>query len=343
MKKSRKAIHKVKKAASGKSGRKAKRPAGKAMKIGFVLSTRDHPHHVLAFVQALRDKGWEPKGRNKVSIVWASAHGKYGSAHDAIENLANKHIRHHKVDMIVAAGGLMTAIGVAKLLDKLAPAKLPFVYLIGRSPGASDHDAAALFHSRYKAGGVDQNMPAQYEKSYQQMKSASAGAVTADNVGLIVNGNNAISKPEVDLWLANGHDARFVYRVEGENEKQLSALFQKIRSGPQPAGIVVSCDPYLRSVGPEFDTGLRDPNGGNFSGWVCYPFHEYLDHDPAPSTKSIKSDHTPHLATNDPTYKKSAYYQLGIKAARVLDALKKQKKKLNVGTATWNGSRWVAA
>jgi hypothetical protein len=124
----------------------------------------------------------------------------------------------------------------------------------------------------------------------------------------------------------------------------MSALFQKIGSGPQPAGIVVSSDPFFRSVGPEFDARLRDASGGNFSGWVCYPYQEYLDQDPPANAQSLKSDYAPALATDDPTDQKSAYYQLGRKAATVLAALDTKPPPTttpNVGITTWNGSNWV--
>ena len=71
------------------------------------------------------------------------------------------------------------------------------------------------------------------------------------------------------------------------------------------------------------------------------PYQEYLDQDPPPSLRSIKSDSTPQLATDDPTDTKSAYYQLGIKAAKVLDELVLHPgTKPDVGILTWNGSDW---
>jgi hypothetical protein len=318
-----------------------------AKKIGFVVSTRDQPNHLLAFLQGLQSPtangpGWGPTLSKKATLFWLSADGQYGSAHDELENHAKKHIRQHKVDMIVAAGGLTAAIAVAKALNAVAPTHFPFIYLIGRSPLAAETDAAAFFSSQHKSGGIDQNIPAQNEKSFQQMKDASKNVVTADTVGLIVNDNNAMSKPEVDLWTAQGHKPSLVFQVPGENDQQMSLLFQKIKqTNPQPTGIVVSSDPYFRSIGPEFDMNLRDASGGNFAGWVCYPYEDYLDQDPPANKQSIKSDYTPPLATDDPTDQKSAYYQLGIKAGTVLDALVTTPgSKPDVGILTWNGSDW---
>jgi len=326
--------------ALAQSGLAAKKKAAATKKIGFVVSTRDQPYHLLAFLQALKDQGWGP---TKAKVVWASADGRYGSARDELQNHAKKHIRRNNVDMIVAAGGLTTAIAVAKAIDAVGQPRLQFVYLIGRSPLAPETEAAAFFSSRHKAGGVDQNIPAQNERNFQQLKNQPGSTVTATSVGLVVNDNNAMTKPEVQQWTANGH--QFVYQVQGNNEQQVPRLLQRIKQGPQPAGLVVSSDPYLRSVGPEFDMQLRAESGGGFAGWVCYPYQEYLDQDPTPSLRSIKSDFTPQLATDDPTDSKSAYYQLGIKAAKLLDELDKPGKKPDdelpdVGIVTWNGSDW---
>jgi hypothetical protein len=218
--------------------------------------------------------------------------------------------------------------------------------LIGRSPLAGENDAAAFFSSQNKAGGVDQAIPDQNENNFQQLKNASNNVVTADKVALIINSNNAMSGPESALWISHNHPLSLVYRATGENEQHLSAIFAQIKSAnPQPAGLVVSADPYFRSVGPDFDSELRSVSGGNFSGWVCYPYKQYLDQDPPASNQSKVSDSTPALADEDPTNKpieKSGYYQLGVKAAKVLNCLVQYSDcKPNVGVATWNGSAWV--
>jgi hypothetical protein len=312
-------------------------------KIGFVVSTADRPNHIAAFMQALDDAGWQTAAK-KTAMFWASAGGKYGSAHYELQNHAAKLIA-RGVDMIVAAGGLMTAIAAAKACDAAKATAVnvpPFIYLIGRSPISAtgdDLDAADLFNSRYKAGGVDQNMLAQNEKDFQQLQTASAGSVTAANVGLIVNDNNSISKPEVSLWTKT-HSPGFVYRMQGENDQGLPGLLLKIKqTKTQPAGIVLSCDPYLRSIGSDFDTQLRAANGGNFAGWVCYPFREFLD-PTTPNPKSLLSNSSPSLATDDPTDPNSAYYQLGKKAANVLDRMV-SGLPLDVGVTGWDGAKWV--
>jgi hypothetical protein len=316
-------------------------------RIGFVVSTADMPGHVASFLQGLDDAGWQTATK-KATVVWASAGGKYGSGHDDLQKHAAKHIL-RGVDVIVAAGGLMTAIAAAKACGAAAASAAnvpPFVYLLGRSPASAsgdDVDAADLFNSTYKAGGVDQNIPAQNEANFQMLQTVSNGVVTAANVGLIVNDNNAITKPETTLWTkSGGHDPRFIYRLQGENDQGLSPMLQKLRlANPQPAGIVVSCDPFIRSLGPAFDAQLRAPNGGKFTGWVCYPFREYLD-PLAANPNSLVSSTTPALATDDPTDQNSAYYQLGKKTAQVLDRIV-AGTTTNVGVVAWDGKnkKWT--
>jgi hypothetical protein len=321
-------------------------PSGASKTIGFVVSTRDQPDHLLVFLRALSDSGWGQAGSgasNTVTLLWASADGRYGSSHNELQNYTKKLVRIHNVDMIVAAGGLTAAVAVAKALNSVTTANFPFIYLIGRSPLAGESDAAALFSSQNKAGGVDQAIPSQNENNFQMLKHASNDAVTADKVGLIINNNNAMSGPERQLWLSNGHNSNFVYSASVENEQQLASIFSQIKSAnPQPVGLVVSSDPYFRSVGPDFDMTLRDVNGGDFTGWVSYPYIEYLDQDPAPSQHSKLSTSTPYLANDPKVYKNAAYYQLGLKAALVLNCLVQYPGcKPNVGIVTWNGSAWV--
>jgi hypothetical protein len=327
-------------------------PSNFTKTIGFVVSTRDHLNHQFSFLRALADYGWAPNispatVNNRARFVWASADGRYGPSHDELHNLAKKHVLQDRVDMIVSAGGLMTAIAVSKALAAFAPPTFPFVYLIGRSPFSTEQDAAAFFHSPNKAGGVDQAIPDQNENSFQQMKNQSNNVVLANNVGLIINSNSPMSGPESASWIASGHDSRFVYSAPGvENDQQLPTIFAKIKiASPQPAGLIVSSDPYFRSIGPDFDTNLRAVGGGNFYGWVCYPYKEYQTQ--PQNNQSIKSDYTPDLATDDPADKNTAYYQLGKKTAAVLNYLAcpppGPPAKPDVGIKTWDGMqrKWL--
>jgi hypothetical protein len=318
-----------------------------AKTIGFVVSTKDKANHIAAFLQALNDGGWEAAGQ-KASVFWLSAEGEYGPMHDELKNHAKRHLARN-VNMIVAAGGLPAAVAVAAAIDE-NNATTPFIYLIGRRPTSNtgdDVDAAPLYKSNYKAGGVDQNLPALNKENLQLLKTH---GVAIDKVGLIVNDNNPITKPEVTAWKnlsdpvsSQNPDPKFIFDLQGENEQSLPVLLKKIRdvSPQKPDGIVVSSDPYLRSVGADFDAQLRAPAGGNFTGWVCYPYKEYLD--PPASAQSIQSTSTPALATEDPTDLNTAYYQLGKKTAQVLDQLKANPHaQPDAGVVMWDGMKWCS-
>jgi hypothetical protein len=308
-------------------------------KIGFVVSTRDNTNHVLSFMQALEDRGWS--GSDKVRFFWESAEGAYGSSHTELPDHAKKHID-RGVDLIVAAGGLMSAIAVAQVLRNRS-SSIKFVYLIGRTPLSSDPnygDTSVFATSNNKAGGVDQNIVTQNEKNCSDLYQISSNGVTPGNVGLIVNHNNVITAPEIKEWKnGHGHTGTLIFDVTAENDQQMSAVFGKISSaGAALAGLVVSSDPYFRSFAPDFDKKLRAASGGKFKGYVCYPYQEYMDYlDPAYSSKSVKSKYTPTLATDDDTtvsIDKRAYYQLGLKVVDFLNGT-------NPAVATWNGTQWT--
>jgi hypothetical protein len=95
----------------------------------------------------------------------------------------------------------------------------------------------------------------------------------------------------------------------------------------------------VRSIGSDFETQLRTV----FTGWVCYPFAEYLDPTNF-NSKSILSHYVPALAADDPTEKKAAYYQLGTKTGMALDALvASPATKPDVGVVKWDGANWGPA
>jgi hypothetical protein len=342
-------------------------PATTTKTIGFLVSTKEKDKHDAAFQQALTDDNWTS---NTYDFKPLSASDDYDvTNNNTLKTLARLHIT--KVDLIVAAGGLPTATAVAWAVTNYMPNSgepskpPPFVFLIGRYPQSNasvDQEAADLYNcSRtYKVGGVDQAVPAQNGANFQQLKEASKNSnnkVTLDNVGLIVNNNNPITPAEVDTWnkLQDPSDpskrtnSNFIYPITYPNNQNqgISNLLASIENAkPQPNGIVVSSDPYLREVGnKDFDAQLRDSTtpkkGGHFTGWVCYPYQEYV----LASGQSMNSTTTPMLYTDDPNpkiYKNTAYYQLGVAAAAILDQLK-NNQPLNAGLTTWDGTQWKTA
>src|SRR5262249_24740344 len=106
------------------------------------------------------------------------------------------------VDLIVAAGGLPAATAVATALKENSAAKkntAPFIFLIGRFPTVEDADPGVkdLFESPFKAGWIDQNVPAQHVATLKLIKNM---GVSIARVGLIVNPNNPMTASEISLW-----------------------------------------------------------------------------------------------------------------------------------------------
>lgn len=326
--------------------------------IGFLVSTNKKDKHDNAFEKALSQKGWDS---TKIKFAPKSAKDDYNVGNNQeLKNLAGQHIA-DKADLIVAAGGLPTATAVASAVTASVNGgntnTPPFIFLIGRYPTSNaeiDLEAAALYDcSRtYKVGGVDQAVPTQDEANFLQLKNQSGGVVTIDTVGLIVNNNNPITPPETDAWsklkdpadLSKSTNPNFVYAItDANNQNQgISNLLTKIRTAnPQPQGIIVSSDAYLREVGnDDFDAQLRDAahanKGGHFNGWVCYPYQEYTL---ASGANSIHSATTPILAADDEANTMAAYYILGTAAATILDQLV-NNQPLDAGLTTWDGSQW---
>jgi hypothetical protein len=305
-------------------------PAQAAPKtIALVVSTKKKDDHEAAFMQALSDFHWYPAHNNN-----QHADGDYSKLKQDAKKVKN-------VDLIVAAGGLPAAIAVATAL-KEDNSSTRFVFLVGRYPQSAnspDDLAADLFNSSNKAGGVDQSMVTQNANNFLFLK---AKGVTIDKVGLIVNDTNPITAPEVALWTAmadppgstNTPNSNFIYHLASNDNTGLTNLLSDINKPSKPNGIIVSSDAYLRSLGNvDFDTQLRTTGG--FSGWVCYPFKEYVK---ASGANTVYSPSTPNLVASDPTDTKTSYYQLGLKA---VDALIENPAKL--ATWTWNGSTgsWV--
>ena len=322
-------------------------------KIGYLVSTKDKDKHDNAFQQALSANNWDSsKQQNDPKF----ANDDYDVTNNpTLKNLAGQHIANN-VDLIVAAGGLPTANAVASAVtasvakgDKTPP----FIFLIGRYPKSNagvDAKAADLYNcsKTYKVGGVDQAMVAQNQANFVKLNKQSKGVVTIGTVGLIVNNNNPITPAETDDWAHVNDPATtgttnptFIYPIKDPNNQSqgIANLLTLIRDAKsKPNGIVVSSDPYLREVGNvDFDKQLRDTStaGGNFQGWVCYPFKEYV----LVSAQSMYSDTTPILG--DSTNTNSAYYVLGLTAVAILNQIQSNTSPLNAGLTTWDGiNKW---
>jgi len=321
-------------------------------KIGFLVSTKKKDEHDNAFKQVFTDNHFN------INFMPLRADDDYDTSETTLKKLANQHIA-GKVDLIVAAGGLPTADAVAYAVQaeiNKPGTPPPFVFLIGRYPqkdpktGKPD-SAPDLFNcvetytvngavKMAKAGGVDMAMVTQNQSNFGQLNKSPMN-VPFDAIGLIVNNNNWITQPEVTDWTTKvkdnaGNHPSNIYPIMSANTagNAISNMLSKIKAGlstvNQPTGIVVSSDAFLREAGDslKFDDQLRDSNGGNFKGYVCYPYQDYVV-----SGKSFVSTTTPLLAnTNNLKDQNAAYYQLGLAALTVLN------KNSSAKLTTWDNT-----
>jgi hypothetical protein len=324
------------------SAQPARRTMPPDAKIGVLHTTTfGNDGQEKAFLQALKDNGVI---RNPGDIARRVALGNYANLDRFAKQLINL-----PVDLIVAAGGLVSAVAVAQALQN-STSDIPFIYLIGHYP-RSGEGYDIFRNSRNRLGGVNQENPSQNEWNWQWLQPGN-NAIDRQNVALIVNNNAAMTDYEKRVWDdAGGHADNSVIALEGPNgETSLNLLFQDIATrrltttGERPLGLVVSADSYFRSVGTRFDQRLRATNDGNFTGWVCYPYGDYARSGgtgpdsyyviSSPETIPPLASSDPALSTRDETYKNAAYYQLGLVAAAAV-------KNQTVPGVMWNGTAWV--
>ena len=243
------------------SAQRARRALPANLVIGLLHSTTYGGDQANAFWQALNDNGgWTPTNVQLKEPPGGQGKGNY----EKLQRLAKQLIKVPGMYLIVAAGGLVSAVAVAQALQN-SGVNIPggFVYLIGHYPSAGEGWDIFL-NSRYMRGGVNQNTPSRNEKNWQDLAAQQPSDSTIDmrSVALIVNDNAAMSDAEANLWLnavdssGNHHaDNSVIHHEDYNDDADLPKLFQKIRdlklstTNDQPKGLVVSADAYFRSLG----------------------------------------------------------------------------------------------
>jgi hypothetical protein len=289
-----------------------------------------------AFLQGLSANGvtLSPADLNRRT---RQARGDYGDG--ALEHLAVELITREGVNLMVAAGGLVSGRAAAVACGNYPTCS--FVYLIGRYPRPGEGSDIFL-NSAQKLGGVNQNTPDQNEANWKALSDPQRDpTIKATDVALIVNDKAAMTGAESQMWNdpRNGHDPDSVVANTDPNTNNLVQLFRDIAalrlprgSNTRPKGLVVSADPFFRTFKEQFDTRLRAQGQGNFAGWVCYPYEDFR---PSQNPQYIISPTTPPLFTSgNAGDQKAGYYQLGIITAA---AFKTQAPR----SVMWNGKDWV--
>jgi hypothetical protein len=248
------------------------------------------------------------------------ADGDYGALRDLIRKAANGNPR---PDLIVAAGGLVTALAAAAELSNADP---KFVYLGGDA--LPQNLPAPAF-----AGGVNIDNPGE-NQARRKILTDPPFNVDPDKIYIIVNDNNPFSANDASGWGARVAS----FFVGGNPPDPTTALrneFTNLRdnSNPAPKGLVISADPYFRRWRTAFTTAL----GTIVPLPVCYPYKDYTDAIEAEPGKPNKTNSRAlelpklnnHAGAGDPN---TAYFQLGKQAGRFVG-----------GTANVQVVKWDAA
>ncbi len=319
--------------ASEASARTAKRrrPFPSSLpEIGLVHTTDFNSKQKKEFLQALTDSNLTED--TDFTFTPKPANDAYGYGATFLEDTVGQFIKNN-VALIVAAGGLRSGLAAANTLKGQSNKTIPFIFLVGAQDSGLDYN---------NSGGIDLNTPGQNEDRFKKLQEKDS-AVTAANVGLIVNDNAAIPDTEINLWTStqNNHQADLVVHIFSSKGNDYSQLVSEFKSKKdilaKAKGIVVSSDPFFRQFRSAFDSALRDPNGGNFTGWVCYPFNEL----PNTTINNVYADSSPPLSSTGTNGQPSAYYKLGLKAAYVLKNKSDTTPIPNAKITQWNGSTWI--
>jgi hypothetical protein len=201
---------------------------------------------------------------------------------------------------------------------------IPFVYLSARVPSTA---------ASTKYCGVVLNTAAQYRDGVAALGVDPAG------VWLVQNNNSEMAKAEFDQWpglVGNTNRFGFFKTAAGaplpNDASQYPAEVAKLRA-VNPHGIVLSSDPFFRSTAPQLKAALATLNIP-----VCYPFKEFN-----PSGQDILLPDGAALSSVFYSDKANAYYQLGDRAAAVLDAASAANPvpPSQIGSVMWNGRDWI--
>lgn len=273
------------------------------------------------------------------------ADGKYGGTHGhtVLRKLINDHTQGQGgIHLIVAAGGLTTQ---AAAFEELQGGLIPFVYLAGHFPPSLPLPLPA---------GAKAPPPGLYCGVVLNISELHAGAAdalakkgaTKAGIWLVENGNSDMAALECSDWQRDVNNNCFFFfndpKIDNPDPSTarstyLNEVLKLKAQNPTPTGVVVSSDPYFRTTAPDFAFAMTTLMPGVP---VCYPFADF-----SPSGSNILLTNAPVLSTPTATDANNAYFQLGKRAADVLnnstDATPMPASKLT--SKMWDGSKWVDA
>jgi hypothetical protein len=275
-------------------------------KIGLLHSTKFTDEQKAALQRGLTDNNW-PASKVKLLNQRVDTEGQYGRNHTELEDEGKHHHTGNAVDVIVAAGGVVSAKAASQAMSALG-VKKPIVYLIGRLPKAANEDGhKELTQDPNVVGGVDlattKGNDARRDELVKQFK------VPAGTVALLVNTNSSMWAPEIDEWRSFGQSIYLKYPdLIGAKENDYTNFddfFRAVANLAQvPSAIVLSSDPFFF----RFRSWIMKAAKNEFNVPICFAFEEYKNSQEWNSKK--------HIVVGNKLL--DAYYQLGVKAAASL-------------------------
>jgi hypothetical protein len=313
---------------------KASAQGGQPRRIGIV-STGFNDEFEACFLQALKDDGWERQPTSLRPIVVPNPiNAPYGgsSGHSGLRNAVRAHVTTNGAHLIVAAGGNITQ---ASAWEELINIKRPFVYLSGRLPETPTPPPPPG-----KYCGVILNTSPQYADAVKKFVGL---GIDPGAVWLVQNRNSeeAFLDSEYKDWVLKiGNTNRFLFFNPPPQENkaaQYPSEVNKLRSSsPAPQGIVVSPDSYFRITAGAFTNAM---NSISPRIPICYPFKDFVN----PSSPDFLLPNGATLSSANSSDRNNAYYQLGGRAADVLNnsTVANPLPQTQLDSKIWDGSAWA--
>jgi hypothetical protein len=302
--------------ASHKSHKGRRPKASAARTIGVV-----HTTSFTSYMQASFEAGLQTKYSGTTNISYPGAPtGGYGPNVNGLQTQAGNFITQN-VDLILAAGGLSAGVGaVAAYSAHRSASNIPFVFIAGETSGLTSNN---------NVGGVNLNSIAQNSNGVSALNTKTNGAANVNNIVLIVNSNASMSGDEINSWTG----AKIIKLNQNNVANSWSAFLQQVQQQAgvlaNAQGVLVSSDPYFYEYRSSLKEAIRDQNGGNFQGYICWPFAI-----PTNDSNSILCPTEAVLASATPQTN-DAYYQAGIKAGEALTNAAAANPLQSVGVVTW--------
>ncbi len=270
----------------------------------------------------LAQGGWAPSGtQHRVKVLSPmNLMGRYGGSHGHKDLIDAISAQSSKVDLIIAAGGLVAGESAWTALTSIP---IPFIFLSGVEPpqGAAPNG---------KYCGVILNTFNQYSGVRDSLKDKNA-------LYLIQNTNSDMQGTEASWWSTNiGTTPIKLFFGEDNDATQFASELGSAFTDLNPEAVIVSSDPFFTWKAKELTTALA-----NLNVPVYYAFQQLVDATSNANAKLLPGGAS--LASANTSDPQNAYYQLGLRAADVLSAQTPANPvpTSSIKSAIWSNSKWI--